>query len=196
WIAASTHEGEEDAALAAHAAIRVLLPNALLVLVPRHPQRFDAVWRAITEGGYSAERRSRLNALDTAGMPQVLGGISVFLGDSMGEMFLYLAMADIAFVGGSFAAVGGHNILEPAALGLPVLFGPVMHNFAAARSLLLECSAALEVADTPALAAEVGVLLSDATKRAAMGAAGIAAVTGNRGALQRLLTLLDSPLTD
>lgn len=196
WIAASTHEGEEDAALAAHAAIRVLLPNALLVLVPRHPQRFDAVWRAITEGGYSAERRNRLNALDTAGMPQVLDSISVFLGDSMGEMFLYLAMADVAFVGGSFAAVGGHNILEPAALGLPVLFGPVMHNFAAARSLLLDRGAALEVADTPALAAEVGVLLSDASKCAAMGAAGIAAVTGNRGALQRLLTLLDSPLTD
>jgi len=196
WIAASTHEGEEDAALAAHAAIRVLLPNALLVLVPRHPQRFDAVWRAIAEGGYSAERRSRLNALDTAGMPQVLDDISVFLGDSMGEMFLYLAMADLAFVGGSFAAIGGHNILEPAALGLPVLFGPVMHNFAVARGLLLERGAALEVADTPALAAEVGVLLSDATKRAAMGAAGIAAVTGNRGALQRLLTLLDSPLTD
>ena len=191
WIAASTHAGEEAAALAAHAALLELLPPALLILVPRHPQRFDEVWRLIEETGMPAERRSRLAALDHAGHPQALGAVQVFLGDSMGEMFLYLAAADVAFVGGSLAPVGGHNILEPAALGLPVLFGTHMHNFVAARELLLERGAAIEITDAPSLAAEIGELLSDKAKCRVMGAAGEHAVAGNRGALERLLAVLE-----
>lgn len=194
WIAASTHADEEDAALEAHIAVLEVQPDALLILVPRHPQRFDEIWQRIESAGLRAERRSRLAALDQSGHPQVLDAVQVFLGDSMGEMFLYLAAADVAFIGGSLAAVGGHNILEPAALGLPVLFGPHMHNFAAARELLLERGAAIEVEDVPSLAAEVGVLLGDAERRAAMGEAGAAAVAGNRGALARLLGLLDRPV--
>lgn len=190
WIAASTHDGEEAAALAAHAAILELEPAALLVLVPRHPQRFDAVWGLIAEAGLRAERRARLAALDRSGHPPPLGDVQVLLGDSMGEMFLYLAMADVAFVGGSLADIGGHNVLEPAALGLPVLFGPHMHNFVAARELLLERAAAVEVADAAQLSEELAVLFGDPARRAAMGAAGAAAVAGNRGALQRLLAII------
>lgn len=191
WIAASTHEGEEDTALAAHRAVLDLLPDALLILVPRHPQRFDAVWDEISKAGFAAERRSRLAALDAASHPQALDALQVFLGDSMGEMFAYLAAADAAFIGGSFAPIGGHNVLEPAALGLPVLFGPVMHNFLAARELLLSRGAAIEVEDGAALAAEVGALLVDEARRDRMGAAGEHAVAGNRGALRRLLAQLD-----
>lgn len=192
WIAASTHADEEAAALSAHLAVLELLPEALLILVPRHPQRFDEVWQLIEDSGLRAERRTRLAALDHSGHPQALDATQVFLGDTMGEMFRYLAAADLAFVGGSLAAIGGHNILEPAALGLPVVFGPHMHNFMAARTLLLGCGAAREVADAPGLAAEIGVLLSDPAKRTAMGRAGAAAIDANRGALARLLALLDA----
>ncbi len=191
WVAASTHEGEEAAALAAHAALVELQPEALLVLVPRHPQRFDAVLTLIAEAGFVSERRSRLLALDRAGHPPLLDEAQVFLGDSMGEMFLYLAMADAAFVGGSLVPVGGHNVLEPAALGLPVLFGPHMHNFEAARALLLERGAAIEVEDAPRLAEELAVLLANPERCRAMGEAGEAAVAGNRGALKRLLAIFD-----
>ncbi|WP_293373361.1 lipid IV(A) 3-deoxy-D-manno-octulosonic acid transferase [Nevskia sp.] len=192
WIAASTHDGEEAAALDAHAALVELQPDALLVLVPRHPQRFDAVWSLIEDTGLRSERRTRLAALDKSGHAPDLSAAQVFLGDSMGEMFLYLAMADVAFVGGSLVDVGGHNVLEPAALGLPVLFGPQMHNFEAARALLLEKIAAVEVADAAQLAEELAVLLASPDRCRAMGAAGAAAVAGNRGALKRLLTIIEA----
>jgi 3-deoxy-D-manno-octulosonic-acid transferase len=187
WAAVSTHEGEDDAALAAHQAVLEVFPDAVLILVPRHPQRFDAVWRAIGGSGLRAERRTRLAALDNSGHPQSLTETQVFLGDSMGEMFVYLAAADLAFVGGSFANIGGHNVLEPAALGIPVLFGPHMFNFEHARELLIERGAAVQLPDAPELAGEIAVLLGDPARRAAMGASGEAAVAGNRGALRRIL---------
>ncbi|MGH8456219.1 MAG: lipid IV(A) 3-deoxy-D-manno-octulosonic acid transferase [Stenotrophobium sp.] len=186
WIAASTHEGEEEAALAAHAEILKSLPNTRLILVPRHPQRFDAVARLIEKSGLGYTRRSSL-ASPVSRFPS-----SVLLGDSMGEMFMYFAAADVAFVGGSLVTVGGHNVLEPAALGLPVLFGPHMHNFVAARELLLDARAALEVADGAALAGTVLGLLRDTARARDMGAAGQRAVAANRGALQRLLDLIDT----
>ena len=192
WIAASTHEDEEEAAIDAHHALLEVFPDALLILVPRHPQRFDAVWRLVSDSGLVGERRSRALALAKSGHPQSLSSTQIFLGDSMGELFVYLAASDLAFVGGSFVDVGGHNVLEPAALGLPVLFGPQMYNFALARETLLACGAALEVADAPALTSELAVLLGEAGRRAAMGAAGAAAVAGSRGALQRLLVILDA----
>lgn len=192
WIAASTHDGEEAAALAAHAALVELQPEALLVLVPRHPQRFDAVWSLIEEAGLVAERRARLAALDRSSHSPELESTQVFLGDSMGEMFLYLAMADAAFIGGSLVAIGGHNVLEPAALGLPVLFGPHMHNFEAARALLLERDAAIEIEDAARLAEELAVLLASPERRRAMGANGEAAVAGNRGALKRLMAIIEA----
>jgi 3-deoxy-D-manno-octulosonic-acid transferase len=192
WIAASTHEEEEQAALDAHLALLELYPTAALILVPRHPQRFDHVWQLISDSGLIVERRTRSAALAKAGYAQSLATTQVFLGDSMGEMFVYLAAADIAFVGGSLVDIGGHNVLEPAALGVPVMFGPHMENFALARASLLACGAAIEVEDAPALTAELAVLLGEPGRRAAMGRAGLGAVAGSRGALQRLLALLDS----
>ncbi|MBL6749625.1 MAG: lipid IV(A) 3-deoxy-D-manno-octulosonic acid transferase [Nevskia sp.] len=182
WAAASTHEGEEAAALAAHRELLARWPDAALILVPRHPQRFDEVARLVEKSGLRLARRS-------AGEPEP--GTQVFLGDSMGEMFAYLAAADTAFVGGSLAPVGGHNVLEPAALGLPVLFGPHMHNFAAARELLLQAGAAYAVDGAATLAQRLGELFEAPALRARMGAAGSEAVAANRGAVERLLALLE-----
>jgi len=184
WIAASTHEGEEAAALAAHRQLQATHPQAALILVPRHPQRFDGVARLVEKHGFALQRRSAWSkgAIDAP----------VLLGDSMGEMFAYFAAADLAFVGGSLVPVGGHNVLEPAALGLPVLFGPQMHNFVAARDLLLEQEAAEQLAGDDQLGPALARLLDDAPRRAAMGAAGRQAVAANRGALDRLLALLEA----
>lgn len=186
WIAASTHEGEEAAAIAAHRVVRERHPDALLLLVPRHPQRFDEVARRLEHSGLEFERRSRLERPGAAGE-----NVAVLLGDSLGEMWMYLSAADVAFVGGSLVPVGGHNVLEPAILGLPVIFGPYMDNFLAARDLLLGCANALQVADGEALARSVVELLDDAERRARMGEAGRVAVMSNRGALGKLLALLD-----
>lgn len=183
WIAASTHEGEEEAALAAHRELRKSLPDAALILVPRHPQRFDGVAKLVATADFSCARRRSWGGEALAA--------DVLLGDSMGEMFAYFAAAQIAFVGGSLVPVGGHNVLEPAALGLPVLFGPQMHNFIAARDLLLGENAAEQVADAGQLAAALLRLLQDPAGRDAMGDAGRRAVVANRGALQKLLTLLE-----
>jgi 3-deoxy-D-manno-octulosonic-acid transferase len=181
WIAASTHEGEDEIALAAHRRVLETWPDAVLILVPRHPQRFDAVARLIEKSGLRVSRRS---GTPPGAQTQVL------LGDSMGEMFVYFAASDVAFVAGSLAPVGGHNVLEPAALGLPVLFGPQMFNFVHARELLLGVNAATEITDTDSLAAAVLALLSAPDQRARMGTAGRAAVDANRGALTRLLELV------
>jgi 3-deoxy-D-manno-octulosonic-acid transferase len=192
WVAASTHEGEEEQVLQAHAAVLKQDTHALLVLVPRHPQRFDAVAKLIQRHGHPLVRRSAFSSPESR-VPSP-GGIPspVLLGDSMGEMFLYFGMADAAFVGGSLVPVGGHNVLEPAAIGLPVLFGAHMHNFVAAADLLLGAKAAVQVHDASALATQVGALLRDPAKRAAMGEAGSAAVSANRGALARLEKILDA----
>lgn len=182
WVAASTHEGEEDAVLIAHRQILKTLPRARLIIVPRHPQRFDAVSKLIERSGLSYARRST--------SPQTAQA-QVWLGDSMGEMFLYFAASDLAFVGGSLVPVGGHNVLEPAALGLPVVFGPHMHNFVAARELLLQEQAAMEIADAGQLASSVTELLSHAGRARAMGDAGRKAIAANRGALERLTKILE-----
>lgn len=185
WVAASTHEGEEALVLDAHRQVRERFPDALLILVPRHPERFDAVAAQVARAGFLVARRSTGEA---AGAAHTVG---VLLGDTMGEMFTYLAAADLAFVGGSLVPVGGHNVLEPAALGLPVLFGPHMHNFEAARARLLERGAAREVADATTLGAAVGELLGDPPQRLRMGAAGRQTVADNRGTLGRLLAIID-----
>lgn len=190
WIAASTHEGEDEIALAAHAAVLKALPEALLILVPRHPQRFDAVARLVERSGLRLLRRSALDFPE--GRPAPNSRSQVLLGDSMGEMLAYLEASDLAFVGGSFVPVGGHNVLEPAALGRPVLFGPHMHNFLPARELLLGRGAALELSDASELGEAVQRMLSSPAERARMGEAGRAAVAANRGALQRLLALIET----
>jgi 3-deoxy-D-manno-octulosonic-acid transferase len=185
WVAASTHEGEEEAALQAHRILRARLREAVLVLVPRHPQRFDAVAKLAEASGLRCARRSAIGA-DGALDLQVL------VGDSMGEMATYFGAADVAFVGGSLVEAGGHNVLEPAALGVPVLFGPYMFNFEQARALLLEHGAAREIGGLLELEPALSKLLHDPAAREAMGRAGREVLRANRGALERLLKLVAS----
>jgi 3-deoxy-D-manno-octulosonic-acid transferase len=184
WVAASTRDGEETAVVAAHQEVLSWHPEALLIIVPRHPQRFSSVARGLARSGlrWAAASEGSATSFDRC---------HILLGDTMGEMALYLAAADVAFVGGSLVEVGGHNILEPAALGLPVLFGPHMFNFIEARRLLMEAGAAHEVSGARELAAEVAALISSSDLRQRMGGAGRAALEANRGAVDRLMALLD-----
>ena len=182
WVAASTREGEDEQILDAHRQVVEQLPQALLVIVPRHPERFDKVALLCQREGFKFVRRS-------TGEPCSLGA-GVFLGDTMGELTLFLAAADVAFVGGSLVPTGGHNVLEPAALGLPVIFGPHMFNFAMASSMLLTEGAAVEVTSSTTLAGVVSNWLSDASARAQYGENGLAVVEANRGALDRLFDII------
>ena len=198
WIAASTHEGEEEVALRSHEILLARFPDAVLILVPRHPQRFDAVARLVEKSGMPFRRRSALQlpaAFAPGGPPPLppladLTELQVLLGDSMGELPLYFGAADIAFVGGSLVEVGGHNVLEPASIGLPVLFGPHMFNFEQARALLLERKAARQIDGMLQLEPALAALFQDAALRQAMGQAGREVLNMNRGALHRLVGLI------
>jgi len=182
WIAASTHEGEEARIIAAHRAVCAAHPGALLLLVPRHPERFAVVATLLERAGLAYVSRSS-GASCTA-------QTAVFLGDSMGELTMFYAAADVAFVGGSLVPVGGHNLLEPVALGIPALTGP--HNFNAAdiASQLFAAGAVDQVADEQALAARVSALLGAPAERARRAAAGREVLGANRGSLERLLALV------
>ncbi len=186
WIAASTHDGEDDALLDAHAALRRHHPDLLLLLVPRHPERFDAVAAQVAQRGLVLVRRSSGGAVG--------GGDAVLLGDTMGELLLLLGCADIAFVGGSLIARGGHNMLEPAAWGLPIVTGDSDFNFREVSALLQQAGALVKVADTNALTAALATLLDDASERQQRGAAARQVVEQNRGALEKLLTVIDRKL--
>ncbi|MDH4259177.1 MAG: lipid IV(A) 3-deoxy-D-manno-octulosonic acid transferase [Gammaproteobacteria bacterium] len=187
WVAGSTHGGEEELILDAHKAVRQRCADALLILVPRHPQRFDIARELLIRRGEAFASRSSGTAIPPA--------TSVLLGDTMGELMMFYAAADVAFVAGSLVPIGGHNLLEPASLGRPVLTGPYNFNSEAAARLLLEAGAARTVADARQLGAVVTELLGDAALRRSMGAAGRAVLDANRGALERLLKLVD-PLLD
>jgi 3-deoxy-D-manno-octulosonic-acid transferase len=177
WVAASTHEGEEEAVIEAHRQVLAVLPEALLVLVPRHPERFERAAQLVRRAGLPMVRRTERTA--------VAAGTAVFLGDTMGELPVFLGAADAAFVGGSLVDIGGHNVLEPAAFGVPVVFGPHMHNFAAISRLLLEADAAEQVRDGRSLGEVVLRWLGDASERTRIGENGRRVVEANRGALDR-----------
>ena len=190
WVAGSTHGGvEEEAVLAAHRRIDAVHSGALLVLAPRHPNRFGEVASWLERQGIAFTRRSQSPAAGAAG-----AGPRVLLLDTLGELVYFYAAVDVAFVGGSLAPIGGHNLLEPAALGLPVLTGPHNSNGEDVARLLLDCGAAEIVRDSAELGSRVAGLLSDPTRRAEMGQRGRAAVDRNRGALQKLMTLIGSLL--
>jgi 3-deoxy-D-manno-octulosonic-acid transferase len=183
WVAGSTHEGEEEMVLDAHRRVIKTFPAALLLLVPRHPNRFDAVRDLLARRGESAAYRSSGSVISPS--------TTVMLGDTMGELMAFYAAADVAFVAGSLVPIGGHNLLEPASLGLPVLTGPHNFNSEEIAQLLLDAGAARIVTDTSQLALCVAGLFADADRRATMGAAGKAVLDANRGALDRLLTLIE-----
>ena len=183
WVAGSTHEGEEAIVLDAHRRVLERFPDALLVLVPRHPQRFEHVRDLL------AKRHERA-AYRSSGAP-IPPSVSVLLGDTMGELMTFYAAADVAFVAGSLVPIGGHNLLEPASVGRPVLTGPHNFNGEEIAQLLMDAGAAVVVSDAGQLADQVKGLLDDASLRAVMGAAGRGVLDANRGALDRLLTLVD-----
>lgn len=185
WVAGSTHEGEESIVLEAHRSVLKLLPSALLILAPRHPQRFDSAAAAIGRAGLVCARRSQPS--DT---PQVQ--VQVLLLDTLGELLNFYAAADVAFVGGSLVPIGGHNLLEPASLGLSVLSGPYQFNSPQILRALSDLGAVTIVHDAQQLSQALLRLLNDPQLRAAQGAAGRAAIEVNRGALGRLLDLIDS----
>ncbi len=177
WLAASTREGEEALVLDAHAALRV--PGVLLVLVPRHPQRFDEVARLAEARGLRLQRRS------SDAMP--LADTQVWLGDSMGELFAYYAACDCAFVGGSLLPFGAQNLIEACAVGAPVVIGPHTFNFAQAVRGAVEAGAAVQVPDCAELARAVHEILDDPARAQAMSRAGLAFAERHRGATARTL---------
>jgi 3-deoxy-D-manno-octulosonic-acid transferase len=182
WIAASTHHGEEEIVVAAHRELLARHPCALLMLVPRHPERFASVAVLLQRSGMRYVTRS-----SGAGCGSE---VQVYLGDTMGDLAMLYAVADVAFVGGSLVPIGGHNLLEPAALRLPIVTGKHNENAADIALMLQECGAARVVADHTELAAEIGQLLDDQQERGRRGAAGLAVIDSNRGALNRLLSLV------
>ncbi|ERH52990.1 3-deoxy-D-manno-octulosonic acid transferase [Ectopseudomonas chengduensis] len=179
WIAASTHAGEDEIVLAAHRQLLSNHPDALLILVPRHPERFNSVNELCLSQGLTTRRRSTAEAVQASDQ--------VLLGDTMGELLFLYALADIAFVGGSLVANGGHNLLEPAALGKPVLSGPHLFNFLEIAAQLREAGALSEVENAMQLADKVAALLNEPSKMQRMSQAGLSVLKANQGALERLL---------
>jgi 3-deoxy-D-manno-octulosonic-acid transferase len=179
WIAASTHAGEDEVVLSAHRELLTSHPDALLILVPRHPERFDSVFELSRQQGFNSVRRSKAEP--------VVRETSVLVGDTMGELLFLYALADIAFVGGSLVPNGGHNLLEPAALDKPVLSGPHLFNFLEIAAMLRNAGALEEVSDAGGLAATVRRLIEQPEQAKAMAHAGLAVMKANQGALQKLL---------
>lgn len=182
WIGASTHTGEDEILLAAHRQLLGAHPDALLILVPRHPERFGSVHELCRKQGFATVRRS-------LGEPP-LAQTQVLLGDTMGELLFLFALADVAFVGGSLVPTGGHNLLEPAALGKPVLTGPHLFNFLDIAAQLRDAGALKEIDSAPELAAEITAFWSDPERAERARAAGYGVLKNNQGALERLLTAL------
>jgi 3-deoxy-D-manno-octulosonic-acid transferase len=184
-LAASTREGEEELILEALSRIRV--EGLLLLLVPRHPQRFDEVAGLLAKRNMSYLRRS-----DNRALPP---DCQVLLGDSMGEMTAYYAACDLAFIGGSLLPYGGQNLIEACAVGRPLLFGPHMYNFAEASRLALAAGAAIEVADAAMLAESAGRLLADQAILERMSHAALAFSRAHQGATARNLAICERLLS-
>ena len=183
WAAISTHDGEEEAAIEVHKRLRARHPDLLTMIVPRHPERADAVAAACAQAGLSVARRSLGDRIAPA--------TDIFLGDTIGEMGLYLRLTEIAFVGRSLTGKGGQNPLEPAMLDTAVLSGRNVQNFREAYQKLAASGAARFVRDKEVLAGAVNYLLTNEAERRKMMQAGRATVEGMRGALSRTLQTLE-----
>ena len=183
WIAASTHDGEEEQILDAHRSLLETHRDLLLVLVPRHPERFDGVRDLIERQSFSVVSRTANQACESS--------TDVFLVDTMGEVPLFYAASDIAFVGGSLVPIGGHNLLEPAAQGLPIVTGPHLFNGQEIAEEFIELGACRVVADSSELATTVANLIADPEVSREMGKNGLSVLEQNRGSLERLLVLLE-----
>jgi 3-deoxy-D-manno-octulosonic-acid transferase len=186
WIAASTHDNEEELVLDAYERILMKHKDCLLILAPRHPQRFNKVADLCVKRGLNVVRKS----------DKVVCGDSmqVFLLDTLGELQLYYGCADLAFVGGSLVTAGGHNMLEPASLGVPIISGTHVANFHEISNLLLEAGAIYLVKDRSELAEKATLLLTDPKLRQQMGAYGKRLVAENGGSADQTVAVLQSIL--
>ncbi|MCD8542922.1 MAG: hypothetical protein LRY69_05975 [Gammaproteobacteria bacterium] len=187
WVAASTHDSEEELMLAAHKCLLKENPNALLILVPRHPERFNDVSRLLEKQGWMFSRRSLHDTLTH--------NTQIYLADTLGEMMALFFTCDVAVVAGSFKPIGGHNVLEPAALSKPVISGPMIHNFIQAVDLL-KASDAIDIVDNDAmsLGTALCVLAKNPNLRAAKGERALKVVDANRGAVNKQFALIQQIL--
>lgn len=176
-VAGSTHAGEEEAVLAAYRHLVAAGRDCVLVLAPRHPERTGEVAALLEDAGLPFTVRTALDQ-----RKELFRAGEVLLVDTVGELLKFYAISDLVFVGGSLVATGGHNILEPAAMGVPVVFGPHMHNFREAAALILSCGGGLQVQDGAELTKVLQLFLDDGAKRGAAGANGMRLLTENSGA--------------
>ncbi|HMB72832.1 MAG TPA: lipid IV(A) 3-deoxy-D-manno-octulosonic acid transferase [Gammaproteobacteria bacterium] len=180
WIAGSTHAGEEEKILRAYRQLQARWSNLLLVLVPRDPERFSGVTRLVRRYGLRVARHSETHAV-------LAPEVDVLVGDSMGELQTFYAAADLAFVGASLVRRGGHNVLEPGAAGIPVIFGPHVMNFEDIAASVLEAGAGRQVYDELELAAAVEFYIGNPSVRTAAGAAARRAIARNGGCVSATL---------
>lgn len=186
WIAASTHQGEDEIILEAHKEILKQHPNSLLILVPRHPERFNKVSNLITNQQLTSQNKSKLQSL--ASETQVL------LGDTIGEMMSMFGVSNAAFIGGSLIERGGHNPLEPAAFGLPLTMGPHVFNFASVCDMLSDSQALTTVENSQQLAEQILTWFNDPTLAQQDGEKALNVLKLNQGALKRHLDIIDELL--
>lgn len=186
WLAASTHQGEDEIALTAFAMLKKTHPHLLLVLCPRHPERFAAV-RKLCEPLWRVSSHAAADAVST--------DTDIVLGDTMGELLAFYGAADMAFVGGSFVPAGGHNMIEPAAWACPIVTGPSSYNFTEVVRLLSDHQAIAINTGTSDLADTVRHWLEHPDERIAAGQRAKAVADANRGALARLVTILEAQIS-
>jgi len=184
WIAGSTREGEESKILSVYRRLKEQFPSLLLLLVPRHPERFDYMARKIQRRGLECVRRTEEHA-------ELAADVDVYLGDTMGELSLMYACSDVAFVGGSLVPLGGQNILEPCALGVPVVFGPHMFNFPDISRWTIKEGAGKMVNDEQGLFDVIGELLANPSLRDEIGSNGLRFIQAHRGALEKNYALIE-----
>ncbi len=185
-IAASTHDGEENIVLNAFREIRVHYPDVFLILVPRHPDRFEKVAKLCENAGFSVVKRSLRQPPNST--------IDILLGDTMGELHLLYTASDIAFVGGSLVPVGGHNLIEPAAVRLPIISGHYLHNFAPISELLKAANAVIIVDNQENLQRAIIELLGDEQKRKSLGERAYQVSTANTGAVEKHMAWISNQL--
>ena len=183
-IAASTHKGEDEILLSVYQKLKKQHSNLVMIVVPRHPERFETVYQLLSGATFNVLKRSQMQS-------EIQAPADILLGDSMGEMMRYFACADVVFMGGTMVPTGGHNILEPAALGLPIVCGPHMFNFSAINELFLQDDAILQVADIESLENTLDVILSDKQMAVAMGERAKKLMAQNSGALNKMMGLLN-----
>ncbi|HQQ62699.1 MAG TPA: lipid IV(A) 3-deoxy-D-manno-octulosonic acid transferase [Pseudomonadales bacterium] len=186
WLVASTHPGEDEIILEAFADLKKSFPDLLLVLVPRHPERFHAVTRQCLQANWNVLTRSSHAIVDA--------NTDIVVGDSMGELLVFYGTADMAFVGGSLVPVGGHNLIEPAAWACPFVSGPHLFNFSEIARLLQDDNAVAIASDSKAIAECLSGWLHDDAARKNAGLRARQIVDANRGALHKLVILIEQTL--